>query len=161
MNIDLLRLRNGLEDEVWIDENIIFDEEKIKSVGLLDLKDVYVKGSIVRNDELYTLNLFVSGVMVVPCSLTLLPTDYNFSFTISDDLLNLLSEIDENVKKIENTIDIFPIIWENILMEIPMHVVSEKAQFMKKEGDGWKFITEDEDGDNSHLAFKDLKNLWK
>ena len=59
----------------------------------------------------------------------------------------LYTEIDKNDKKYENSIDILPIIWENILMEIPMRVVSEEAKTkdMNISGDGWKFVTEEEE----------------
>ena len=60
---------------------------------------------------------------------------------------NILEEIGENVKNNQNTIDILPIIWENILMEIPMRVVSEEARNsdINMSADGWKFVTEEEE----------------
>ena len=69
-----------------------------------------------------------------------------------------MEEINENSQKIENSIDIFPIIWENILMEIPMKVVSEKAKNLKLEGDGWKLIT-DEKKEEINPEFEKLNQL--
>ena len=57
-----------------------------------------------------------------------------------------------------NTLDIFPIIWENILMEIPMRVVSDEAKDIKLSGDGWKLVTE-EDITSAPLA--ELEDLIK
>ena len=57
----------------------------------------------------------------------------------------------------KNSLDILPIIWENILMEIPMRVVSEDAEDVALSGDGWKFITGEEKTENSELSkLKDL-----
>ena len=61
------------------------------------------------------------------------------------------------MKKSENTIDIFPIIWENILMEIPIKVTSPDAD-KELSGDGWKFVTNDE-GLKVSNAFDKLKDL--
>ena len=45
---------------------------------------------------------------------------------------------------IQNRLDITEFLWQNILVEIPLKVVSEKNAGMTLEGDGWRLITEDE-----------------
>ena len=59
----------------------------------------------------------------------------------------LMENIEENSTNFQNSIDILPIIWENILMEIPMRVISDEADIsnIKVEGEGWKFVTEEEE----------------
>ena len=92
--------------------------------------------------------------MILPCSISLKPTKYPFSIEIDDDLSEFL---EENLENNQNTIDIFPIIWENILMEIPLKVVNEDLSDVKKEGKGWKFITDKEERINPELEkLKDL-----
>ena len=77
-------------------------------------------------------------------------------YIIDDKLENILKELEID-KKIENTIDILPIIWENILMEIPMRVVSPNAKPEKLKGEGWQFITEQKGNVNPELEkLKDL-----
>ena len=58
-----------------------------------------------------------------------------------------MENFEENSTNFQNSIDILPIIWENILMEIPMRVVSEEANDsnITMEGEGWKFVTEEEE----------------
>ena len=69
----------------------------------------------------------------------------------------MLKEMDENSKKIINSIDILPIIWENILMEIPSKVTSPDADTAKLSGKGWKVVTDEEKSVNPELAkLKDL-----
>ena len=47
------------------------------------------------------------------------------------------------IKINQNYIDIIPIIWQNIVLEIPLRVVSEDVSDSVTSGDGWKLIRED------------------
>lgn len=160
MNIDLLPLKNGIVKEISIHEKPHFLEEMLEKTDLIALKDVQVDGLFTKNaiEEIECV-LSISGIMVLPCSITLKETDYPFESKISDTLVNLFEEIGDFEKKVENTIDILPIIWENILMEIPMKVVSENAKFEKQEGNGWKLITEEEENEVINPEFEKLKDL--
>lgn len=157
MNIDLLRLKNNVDKKIKIDENITFSQEQLENTELLDLKDVKVDGELTK-DSMDDINLYlnVTGAMYLPCAITLESVEHKFSFTIDDKLENVLEEV-KNDKKIENTIDILPIIWENILMEIPMRVVSPNAKPEKLKGDGWQFVTEPKGNVNPEL--EKLKEL--
>jgi len=157
MNIDLLRLKNNVDKVIDIDEELNFTKEQLENTDLLDLKDVVATGELTK-DSMDDINLYlkVSGTMYLPCAITLEKVEHKFSFTIDDKLENVLEEV-KNDKKIENTIDILPIIWENILMEIPMRVVSPNAKPEKLKGDGWQFVTEPKGNVNPELEkLKDL-----
>ena len=141
MIIDLTQLNSSIKDTIKINENLSFTDEDLKGTDLIDLKDVIVDGEIYKgNLDNYNLNLKIKGKMILPCSRTLKPTEHDFNIEIDENL----EENQENFKKNQKSIDIFPIIWENILMEIPMKVISEKAKNISLEGNGWKF-TQDED----------------
>ena len=157
MNIDLLRLKNNVDKVIEINEDISFDGFDFSGTDLIDLKDVHVSGNLTKDsmDDI-CLYLSVSGVMVLPCAITLEEVSHNFSFVVDDKLENILEEL-KNDKKIENTIDILPIIWENILMEIPMRVVSPNAKLDNLKGDGWRFVTDEVKSVNPELEkLKDL-----
>ena len=142
MIIDLTRLRNKIDSTLDIDFSYSFSEEELKNTDIKKLDNVKIIGYIKRNslDEM-EMNINIIGTMVLTCSITLKDVNYDFNIEINDTLDRIL---EENNKKIQNTIDILPIIWENILLEVPMKVVSEDAALEKTEGDGWKLITEDE-----------------
>ena len=156
MIIDLLKLRNNIVKEIVIDEFVSIGDNLMHNTELLGIKDVHVSGNLVKNamDDI-VLNLSVSGIMVLECALTLKPVDYPFMYDINGNLEDFLEEID---KKVENTIDILPIIWENILMEIPMRIVSPDAQVETLQGDGWRFVTEGEHN-NVNPELEKLKDL--
>ncbi len=148
MEIDLNEL--NIKPEIDIDTKVKFEEENLKKAGILNMDEVNIKGKITENLDEYLLKLNINGKMILPCNLTLEPVDYPFNIEIEENL----NEIAKNSKK---TIDILPIIWENILMEIPMKVVSPKAKNMKTKGEGWELITDSEDKGNHSLAkLKDL-----
>ncbi len=154
MNIDITRLRSGIDEYTNIDLNYSFSKEQLNNTGILELNDVSIKGQITKNFDKLHLNLKIEGVMILPCSISLKPTKYPFSIQIDDDLANLLEDFDKNEA---NTLDIFPIIWENILMEIPLKVVNDDLSDVKTEGDGWKFVTDKEERINPELEkLKDL-----
>ena len=154
MNIDITRLKSGIDSNVIIDLNYSFTKEQLENTNILELNDVKIKGEITNGIEDYHIKLSIKGTMILPCSISLKPTKYPFSIEIDDDLSEFL---EENLENNQNSIDIFPIIWENILMEIPLKVVNEDLSDVKKEGEGWKFITDKEERINPELEkLKDL-----
>lgn len=157
MEFNLLRLKNNIDKIIEIDEDISFESYDFSGTDLIDLNGVHVCGSLSK-DSMGDICLYlsVSGIMVLPCAVTLEEVPNNFNFIIDDKLESILKELEIN-KKIENTIDILPIIWENILMEIPTRVVSPNAKLDNLEGDGWRFVTDEVKSVNPEL--EKLKEL--
>ena len=158
MVIDLTRLRNGIDSEVIVDETYSVPKEDLEHTGVTSIDDVKITGTITVDSmqEIY-LNLEVNGAMIIPCAITLKPVNYPFSINIEGTLEEILEETPEKTINCQNRLDILPIIWENILMEIPMRVVSEDAEDAELSGDGWRLITDDEKKENSELSkLKDL-----
>ena len=158
VQFDIIRLNNNIEKKISIDEVYSFTQDELMGTDLLKLDNVQVEGELFKNSlGNIELNVDVEGIMVLPCAITLKPVNYPFALTISGEIEELMENFEENQKKFQNTIDILPIIWENILMEIPMRVVSEDAEDVALSGDGWKFITGEEKTENSELSkLKDL-----
>ena len=164
MIIDITKLKSNIVDKIDLDIEVIPDEELLKEAGIIELKDTYVKGFITKDEvDSYNLNVIISGNMVIPCSVSLKPTNYEFSCSIDENIEELLEELGKTLKNSENSLDIFPIIWENILMEIPMHIVNEDIHDVKLSGDGWRVITEEEDDDSESVnpELQKLKDLLK
>lgn len=150
MEIDLNIL--NVKSKVDIDMQVSFPKKDLNKAGILDMEKVNVKGNLTYNEE-YILKVNIKGEMTLPCSLTLEPVNYPFDIDIDENI----DEFIENSKKTQKTIDILPIIWENILMEIPMKVISPNAKNMKTKGEGWELITDSEEKGNHSLAkLKDL-----
>lgn len=158
MIIDILKLKSNIVSSIKIDETYSFDQDKLQNTEILELNDVNIVGDIIKNDHNeYILNVRVYGTMILPCNVSLKPTEYQFDFEIDGNIKEMLEEIGENDKILENSIDILPIIWENILMEIPMRIVNKDTHDVKLEGEGWKVITGERNSVNPGLEkLKDL-----
>lgn len=155
MEIDLLRLRNGIDKKIDINTNYSFSKDELLGTDVTSLDDAHIEGEITLNalGELY-FSLEVTGTMIIPCAITLKPVPYPFDIVIEGDLEEISTEYTENNKKSLNTIDILPIIWENIVVEIPMRVVSPDVDMdnIDMHGDGWDFVTGEKKNVNSEFS---------
>lgn len=159
MNIDITSLELERDSYIKVDCVAEIPTEELAKTEIIELKKTTIKGTIYPyGEEDYELNLLVEGVMILPCSITLEPVDYKFSTEISGVYTEMMSEIENFDKKVKNSLDIFPIIWENILMEIPIKVTCPEATNLKLSGDGWKLVTEESVGEKNS-AFDKLKDL--
>ena len=131
------------------------------ALELLDisLENVSIVGEITKNsfDE-YEVSAHLQGKMVLQCSVTLKPVNVPFDVEMEQNVSDFIEETGEKSIICENTLDIFPIIWENILMEIPMKVVSDDISDRTLSGNGWKVISGNEEPEKNPELEK-LKDL--
>lgn len=153
MNIDITKLKSGIKEEIEIDFKYSFSKEELKNTEIISLDDVLIKGIICYNYGSYYISLDIEGEFVLPCSLTLSPVNVPLNTHVEGNLEDILKEIGQNLT---NILDIFPIIWENILMEVPLKVTSSNP-IIKTSGEGWRLITEEEKRVNPEL--EKLKEL--
>ena len=90
------------------------------------------------------MSLIIDGVMTLPCSVTLKDVLYPFHIETEVKISNDDENLEEYVKIIQNSIDILPIIWQNIALEIPLKVVSDDVSDTPTSGDGWKLVSLDD-----------------
>lgn len=127
---------NSDDTIIEVDQEFEISEEQLNNTEIKKLSTIKVKGNINKlDDSLFDVNISVSGVMTLLCALSLEEVEYPFNIKIRNTI--------ENLNNLTNTLDIFPIIWENIVLEIPSRVVKENCQ-VKTSGDGWNLMTEDD-----------------
>ena len=102
-----------------------------------------------------SLNLNIKCVLTLICSISLKDVKYDVDIDIEEEISE---ENDENMKILNNSIDLLPIIWQNILMEIPIKVVSPDIEEKNIYGDGWKFITDEEEDNEIDPRLSKLKD---
>lgn len=145
MFIDITRLQNRSTNEFLYKNTIVLDKALYKNTDIRKLSPVEVSADIKRiTDTSYKMSLEIKGEMTLPCSITLNDVIYPFDIKTEVKLSNEDEEDEEYVKIIQNNIDIISIIWQNIVLEIPLRVVSEDANNSPVSGEGWKLIREDE-----------------
>ena len=71
-------------------------------------------------------------------TVTLKDVDYDFETEFEENL----GKFEEIYKNNKNTLEISDILWENIVLEIPIRVVSDEIEPSNTSGDGWELISE-------------------
>ena len=147
--MNIKELLDGSINSIDIDENFTIPKENYANTEIIDLEEVKVKGNLTYpSDDNIFLDIECSGTMKLNDSVSLEPVNYPFSFKISENVVEFL-------EKDQFTLDIISILWENIVLEIPIRY-SEVTNYDEYKGDGWRVISEDEKNVNTNNPFKDL-----
>lgn len=158
MNIDLTSLLTIKDNLINIDMPLEIEEEKLKNTNIRHIKNTSFVGNISKNDEMYTLSGSIQGTMVLSDDMTLEDVDYDFDIKIDEKFMEFSDDLENNLKIINNSLDIFPFLWQNILLEVPSKV-RKTGQNPKLSGDNWKVITEDE-LETINKSLSSLKELF-
>ena len=133
MKIDLRKLY--ALNKLSIDEEVVIPEEYYKNAGVRSLSKVKVNGDVTVNyEENIELHLNVSGEFIIPCAITLDDVIVPFNTFIEE-------EIDQNKLNDEFFLDLLDVLWENIVLEIPVRVVKEGVKSEDLHGEGWELVT--------------------
>ena len=163
MNIDLTKLVIGTLDEIVIEEELEFASDKFDNSSIRELKNVVFNGSVVKlYDGTYQLSGKITGVMVLPDDVTLDDVDYSFVSEFEEKISEFGASEEKSLEIIKNRLDISDFLWQNILVEIPLKVTSERSKNINLKGNGWRLVTEEEldnDDDSNDSPFSDLYKL--
>ncbi len=137
MDINLIDLYTGRKKEILIDEKVNIDKKYYENSDVKDIKDVVVKGRFFLDYEnVVNYELDVKGTFLLEDAISLEEVEYPFTSQIEDHL-------EENSKKIQNSLDLIEILWENIVLEVPLKF-SKVEDLSQYKGEGWKMISEDD-----------------
>ena len=143
MELNLAELTNK---SVTYDTDFVINADTYKEVGILDLKNLHVTGDISLNSvSMLAVNLIITGIMVIPDSVTTEPVDYPFTSKIEEEYDINDEFFLEYYQKEQNILDIMKILWENIVLEVPMRFTLAKDAHLS--GDGWS-LGEDKNKDD-------------
>lgn len=97
--------------------------EDIQSIGI-----ALVEGTISRvDDDIFRCVYHLKVDLVLSCSLTLEPVNYLMDFE-QEDLIGYANEKYDDVVEISgNTVDLNAIVWDNIIVNIPIRIVRDDA----------------------------------
>ncbi len=141
MKIDLMPLQNHLIEKIDISGEYSLNSFYYQNSDIVDLKPIIVDGMIIeKENDIGSLEEYIQcvikGSMILLDSISLEEIDYPFLIEYDDF-------IEKNVYFNENTLDIFEFLWENILLEVPLHY-SKVKDLHNFHGDGWKLMDENE-----------------
>ena len=156
MELNLTLLSNiGIKE---YDEDFSIDKELYSSIGILDLKNCHVTGTIsLKYLSMLQINLTITGIMTLPDSVTTLPIDYPFTSKIDEEIDINDQNFLETYQKKQNILDIMKILWENIVLEVPMRFTTTKDVHLS--GDGWSLGLNENKDDNIDSRLAKLSEL--
>ena len=160
MIIDLGSLVTNLRESIDIDKSIDMSSVDLSNTSIRKLNNTYFKGKITRiSDDTFSIVGILSGTMVLPDDITLEDVDYNYEIQIDENFGESTENSENNIEIVQNTIDILPFLWQNIIVEIPLKVVNDENKNKTFEGNGWRLISEDEVNTSNNSPFSDLQKL--
>lgn len=136
---------NLKKDVISFDEELTFPKTVFeKNHHLRDLKNVNVKGKIRYESvsDLVTCDVVISGDMILPCAIT--NEDVVYPFETETTELFAFRKVDDHEDVHEakgDVVELLPIIFQTIMMEVPLKVVKEGLKEYPK-GEGWEVIKE-------------------
>ena len=139
--IDLNKL---IVKDLIVDEDITFHDKPLIN-GLKEVLNAHYNGSIKLNeDNEIELDLVLTGDMLLIDSVTLDEITKPFIIKIEENI----DENDENMAeyfdKTQNTLDIEEILWQNIVLEVPIRIRKDDEE-VSLEGDGWGLNKENDE----------------
>lgn len=151
MKWTVAELHKYQHDVMELDETINVNKVLQKeNPDIRDVSPVHVKGIADIDARKVTFHLVITGTFILPCSRTLADARYPFRISSAETfLLNpaLYNDEAEMTHVVEGgVVDLMPVIYELLLLEVPMQIFSEEAQANTKlpAGKGWEVLTEEQ-----------------
>lgn len=159
MEFDLNKIT---EQGILIDTIISFDEEYLRVSEIKKLDNVHVSGRIyysLTKEVIFAGNVNGNMTLVDGYSGDLI--DYPFNINLDEILANFSDEDEKMGKKPKNSLDLKEVLWENIVMEVPI-VVSKDNKVKTKKGEFWEVRDENSKKDDPRLeCFRTLLDEGK
>lgn len=148
--MDLTKLNSNVTNRIEINDVVDFPKAYYEHTSIKELSGVKITGVVSKDyNNDYIINVTATGNMMLEDAVTLDLVPYAFDVNIEDEVV-------ETSEKDSNSLDIMEILWQNIILEIPLKY-TEVDDLSNFHGDGWKVISE-EDINASHNPFQDLKS---
>lgn len=159
MEFDLNKIT---EQGILIDTIISFDEEYLRVSEIKKLDNVHVSGRIyysLTKEVIFAGNVNGNMTLVDGYSGDLI--DYPFNINLDEILANFSNEDEKMGKKLKNSLDLKEVLWENIVLEVPI-VVSKDNKVKTKKGEFWEVRDENSKKDDPRLeCFRTLLDEGK
>lgn len=161
MNIDLTKLVTNYVDEIVVDDDVIIPDELLDGTQIRELRNIKFVGNITKLcDGDYQISGNLTGIMLLPDDVTLEDVEVKLACDIEENFSEICDEEEKNLEIIQNRLDITEFLWQNILVEIPLKVVGDRTESVAFEGDGWRFITEEDLKKGNNSPFSELSKMF-
>ncbi len=156
MKIELNNLK--VNDRFTYDDDIEIDSAIYHNDAIKGLSNIHLNGYIYYNSaEILEIKLTLKGIMDLVDSVTLDKIKYPFTIEIDEEYSLNDPYFKEYYEKEQNILDIIAILWENIVLEVPMRLTNAKNTNMS--GDGWQLGDKENLEDNIDPRLAKLAEL--
>ena len=153
INLDELNFKNRIDFCYEVKKDADLDKRILdlnaKALGSLSLND--------NND--IKLDLTFSGTMYIADSITLNKVPYEFSSHIEENYDEITENYPDCIDFSQNTLDLKKILWQNIVLEVPISFTLQEDALLK--GNGWELISGDKKSTEIDPRLKKLEDLLK
>ena len=128
-------------NEIELNEDVTIPKDYYSKTDIVSLPtfSIFLKISKDNNQD-YHLLINTSIKMILKDAVTLEEIEYPFTLSI-DEKINEDNEMLENfIEKKQNTLDIIGVLWENIVLEIPISYSTSNLE--NEYHDGWELVGE-------------------
>lgn len=134
MKLDLRKLYAFKKLE--IDTDLDLSKVDYRKLNIRKINRMHVKGLVkVNYEDNIELDLDIDGEVVMPCAITLEDVLVPINTHIEEEIL-------ENTLKDDFYLDLLDILWENVILEVPIRVTKEGAKLESQKGNGWEIVSE-------------------
>ncbi len=150
-----------------VNETVDFSSIASKHHDIRKIYPVKITGTGQLSGEDVVFDLNIKCDVVLPCALTLEDVNYHMDintkeyFTFKEYAKEEDYDFDMNIVT-GHVIELANVVWQNIVVNIPIRVVSENAdEKMQKEGKNWEIVDENNKKKEIDPRFSKLKDLLK
>jgi uncharacterized protein len=144
---------NSFEEYIEINSLVTIPYEFYKDTEIISIGEVEVVGRISFSDyDNILIDLNVNGIMILSDSVTLEDIEYPFNIEIEENIDKNSEETREYYQKDKNTLDITTVLWENIVLEVPIRVTNGYNKDISLKGEGWELVDENKKEIDPRLA---------
>lgn len=152
MKWTLSQLQKNRSKDLRIDEMVNVEEIKKQDPTIIDVSPMHVTGRADIDSAKVTFHLSINGHLILPCSRTLVDVNYPINVETTETFLikGFDDEFVEEVHQVKgDLIDLMPVIYEILLLEVPMQVFCEdnSEEGAPQSGKDWEVIQEQDNKD--------------
>ena len=154
INLDELNYKNKIE----FSYSVLKDDDLDRRIH--ELKNALVEGVITSNDNGgIELNCEFRGTMMIEDAITLELVPYDFSLNILENYDEIVENYQECIDFSKNTLDLKKILWQNIVLEVPISFTIRADAKLK--GNGWELISGEKKSTEIDPRLEKLEDLLK
>ena len=152
-NLNELNIKNEIIINEKVEKNDLLDKR------IYDLKNGVVIGKIyVDSTNDIILDCKFSGTMFIEDSISLDSVPYDFEIDIEEKLEDIIENYQDCYVFSKNTLDLIKVLWQNIVLEVPISYTKVVDANLK--GNGWELKTQ-EKSEDIDPRLKKLEDLLK